>query len=137
MSIYAELNRNPSRKDLLSFGLIVAAGLGALGGWFHFHGRPERALVLFIVGGAVFLLSFVPPVGRLLYIAWMGLGLTIGFFTVPVIMFLLYALAIVPLGLWFKLRRRDVMRRQLDPGARSYWEDYPASDDPASYIRQF
>jgi len=137
MSIYAELNTNPKRKDLLSFGLIFAAGMGAFGAWFQIHGRPERALYLFAVGGAVFLLSLIPPVGRLLYILWMGFGLTVGFFTVPIIMFVLYALTVVPLGLWFRLRRRDTMRRMLDPAAKSYWEDYPGSDDPASYVRQF
>jgi hypothetical protein len=137
MSIYAELNTHPSRKDLLSFGLVFAAGMGAFGAWFQTHGRPERALVFFVVGGAVFLLSLIPPVGRLLYILWMGFGLTVGFFTVPIIMFALYALAVVPLGLWFRLRRRDTMRRKLDPSAKSYWEDYPGSEDPESYVRQF
>jgi hypothetical protein len=137
MTLYAELNRNPSRKDLLSFGLIVAAGMGAIGAYFQLHGRPERALVLFVVGGAVLLLSFIPPIGRLLYIVWMGLGLTLGFFTAPIMMFIIYALVVVPVGLWFKVVKRDALRRQLDPAAKSYWEDYPGSDDPASYIRQF
>jgi len=99
MSIYAELNKNPTRRDLVSFGLIFAAGMGAFGAWFYFHGKPDRGMAFAAVGGAVLLLSLIPPVGRLLYILWMGFGLTIGFFTVPVIMFLLYALAIVPLGL--------------------------------------
>jgi hypothetical protein len=137
MSLYAELNTNPSRRDLLSFGLIVAAGMGVFGAYFQLHGRPERALVFFAVGGAVFLLSFVRPVGRLLYILWMGFGLTLGFFTAPVIMFLVYALVVVPVGLWFKVTKRDALRRRLDPAAKSYWEDYPGSDDPKSYIRQF
>jgi hypothetical protein len=138
MTIYKELNRNPTRRDLLSFGLIFAGGMGALGALnqLYFH-RPGPALVLFVLGGAVFVLSLIPPVGRLLYILWMGLGLTIGFFTAPVIMFVVYALVIVPVGLWFKVTRRDLMRRRLDPAAKSYWEDYPGSDDPASYIRQY
>jgi hypothetical protein len=137
MRIYAELNTDPTRRDLLSFGLVFAAGMGAFGGWFALHGKLDRGLWLFAVGAAVFLLSLIRPVGRILYILWMGLGLTIGFFTVPVVMFVLYALTVVPLGLWFRLRRRDVLRRKLDPAAKSYWEDYPSSEDPASYVRQF
>jgi hypothetical protein len=138
MSIYKELNRSPSRRDILSFALIFAGGMGALGALnqFYMH-RPETALVLFALAGAVFVLSLIPPVGRILYILWMGLGLTIGFFTAPVIMFIVYAVVIVPVGLWFKVTRRDLMRRRLDPEAKSYWEDYPGSDDPASYIRQY
>lgn len=138
MSIYKEINKNPSRKDLLEFGLIFAGGAGLLGlaNQFYLH-KPGPALGFWIAGAAVFALSLIPPIGRLLYILWMGLGLTIGFVTSPVIMFVVYVVVIVPVGLWFRLRRRDTMRRQLDPSAKSYWEDYPGSDDPASYIRQF
>jgi hypothetical protein len=138
MDLYKELNRNPSRRDLLSFGLIFAGGMGALGAvnQLYLH-RPGPALVLFALGGAVLLLSFVPPVGRLLYVLWMGFGLTIGFFTAPIIMFFLYGLVVVPMGLWFRLRKRDLMRRRLDPGAATYWEDYPGSRDPASYVKQY
>ena len=57
--------------------------------------------------------------------------------TAPIIMFVVYLIVIVPVGLWFKVTKRDLMRRQLDPGAKTYWEDYPGSDDPASYIQQY
>ena len=137
MSIYAELNTNPKRRELLHFGLIFAAGMGVFGGGSWLHGRPDRALCFFAVGGGVLLLSQIPPIGRVLYILWMGFGLTLGFFTVPIVLFVIYALTIVPLGLWFRLRRRDALRRRLDPLAKSYWEDYPGSDDPARYVRQF
>jgi hypothetical protein len=138
MSLYKEIKRNPTRRDLLEFGLIFAGGMGAIGlvNQFYRH-APNAALGFWIAGAAVFLLSLIPPIGRLLYILWMGFGLTIGFVTSPVIMFVVYAIVIVPVGLWFKLTHRDTMRRQLDPKATSYWEDYPGSDDPASYIRQF
>jgi hypothetical protein len=137
MGIYDELNRNPTRRDLVSFGLIVAAGMAAFAGWFHLHARPGRALVCLAVGGAVLVLSWIPPVGRRLYVLWMALGMTIGFFTAPIVMLAVYVLVVVPVGLWFKLVRRDVMRRKLDRQATSYWEDYPRSKDPASYVRQF
>jgi hypothetical protein len=137
MSIYAELNRNPTRKDLLSFGLIVLAGLSAFGAHAYLHHERERALAFLAAGAAVFLLSLIPPIGRRLYVLWVGFGLTLGFFTVPVVMFVLYALAVVPLGLWFRLRRRDMMRRTIDRGATTYWEDYPKADDPTRYVRQY
>ncbi|APR77431.1 Hypothetical protein A7982_02778 [Minicystis rosea] len=144
MSIYKEIKKNPSRRDLLEFGLIFGAGMGILGALNHFAvhvlfftGRPSVAPAFWIAGAAVFVLSLIPPIGRLLYIAWMGLGLTIGFFTAPIVMLLVYLVAIVPLGVAFKLMRRDTMRRGLDPSAKSYWEEYPKTDDPTSYVRQF
>ena len=138
MELYKELNRNPSRKDVFNFGLIFLGGMGLLGAVNQFYlGKPGVAQNLWIIGGAVFVLALIPPLGRLLYILWMGFGLTIGFFTAPVIMFIVYSVVIMPVGLFFKLTKRDTMRRGLDPKAGSYWEDYPGSDDPARYMRQF
>jgi len=138
MSIYKELKRNPSRRDLLEFGLIFLVGMGGIAALNQFYwAKPGAAMGFGIAGAAVFALSLVPPIGRLLYIAWMALGLTIGLVTSPIIMFVVYAVVIVPVGLVFKVTGRDTMRRNIDPNAKSYWEDYPASDDPASYVRQF
>ncbi|MFT3764005.1 MAG: SxtJ family membrane protein [Minicystis sp.] len=144
MSIYKELNKNPTKRDLLEFGLIFGVGMGIIGALNHFavqvlffKGNPSAALPFWIAGAAIFVLALIPPIGRLLYILWMALGLTIGFFTAPIVMFVVYVIAIVPLGFIFKLMRRDTMRRELDPNAKSYWEEYPKTDDPASYVRQF
>ena len=138
MGVYNEINRNPSRRSLLSFGLIVMGGFAAMAALAQFKShKPDLALGLAVVGAGVFLLSFVPGLGRLLYIGWMGLGLTIGLVTSPIIMGVIYLLVIVPVALAFKLGRRDLMRRKLDRGAGSYWEDYPRTDDPGTYVRQY
>jgi hypothetical protein len=138
MSIYAEINRNPSRSELVKFGLIVLVGMGALGAVMEYRQENHTAAMGFwIAGGAVMLLSLIPPIGRILYILWMGFGLTIGLFTSPIVMGVVYLLVIVPVALIFKITKRDLMRRELDPKAASYWEDYPKDNDPGSYIRQF
>jgi hypothetical protein len=144
MSIYKEIKRNPTKRDLLEFGLILCGALGILGAlsffevhFLFFTGKPGAAMPFWIAAGAILVLSQIPPVGRVLYILWMGLGLTIGFITSPVIMFAVYLVAIVPLGIIFKLMRRDTMRRELDRSAKSYWEEYPKDSDPSSYVRQF
>lgn len=144
MSIYKELKRDPSRRDLLEFGLVLGGVLALIGALSHFEvhflfftGKQAAAVPLWIAAAAILVLSQVPPIGRLLYILWMGFGLTLGFFTAPVIMFVVYLIAIVPLGIVFKLMRRDTMKRELDPNAKSYWEEYPKTDDPTSYVKQF
>ena len=138
MGIYSDINTNPSRRDRANFGLVTGLGFGALAAWLDFAShRPGLALVLVVCGVSVFVLARVPAVGRLLYIAWMGLGLTLGWITAPILMFVVYALVVVPVGAYFKLRGRDAMQRRVRREATSYWEDYPRSDDPASYIRQF
>jgi hypothetical protein len=139
MSIYKELNTHPTRRDLLSFGLIFAGAMGLFGAYTYLGSHHDLAAAtrLWIFGGAVLVLAQLPVIGRWLYILWMAFGLTLGFFTAPLMMFVIYALVMVPVALVFKLTKRDLMRRSLDPKAGSYWEPYPRSDDPASYYRQF
>jgi hypothetical protein len=137
--VISELNTRPSASDLRQFGLIFLGGTAALGVvfWQVFDKDMHRAQYFFIAGAAVLILSFIPPIGRLLYIVWMALGLTMGLVTSPLIMFLLFVVLIVPVGLIFKLTGRDLMRRKLDEKADSYWEEYPKADDPSRYVKQF
>lgn len=138
LHVYKELKTNPTARDRVEFGLIFAVGMAIFGAvsWFKW-GNHELAQNLWIAGGAIFALALIPPIGRLLYILWMGFGLTIGLVTSPVIMFIVYLIVIVPVGLWFKVTRRDLMRRSLDTSAKTYWEEYPSTDDPSRYVRQF
>lgn len=138
LHVYKEIERNPTPRDRVELGLVFAVGLSVFGALARFRwDSPGVATSLWIAAGVGFVLSLVPPIGRVLYILWMGLGRTIGLVTSPILMFAVYAVVIVPVGLVFKLMRRDVMRRELDPAAPSYWEDYPRAEDPARYLRQF
>ena len=136
--IYAEINKNPSAKELVKFGATFLGGMAVIGllYYFVFHNEP-LAKGLWIAGGVVFVLSFIPPVARILYILWMGLGITMGLVTSPIILALVFLVLITPVGLVFKLIRRDAMKRKLDKGAETYWEEYKETEDPATYVKQF
>lgn len=138
MSPYKEVNLHPTRSDRLSFGAIVLVGAAALGAVQRLAlDRPDAARALWIGGGILFVLSFVPWVGRMLYIGWMYLGVTLGLVMSPIFLLVLYVLLIVPAGLLLRLRRTDPMRRARSGSAPTYWEDYPSTQDPALYTRQF
>jgi hypothetical protein len=134
-----ELNTRPSAGDLRQFGLIFLGGTALIGVvfWQLFDKDLHRAQYFFIVGGAVMVLSLIPPIGRLLYIVWMAFGLTLGLVTSPAIMFALFVVLIAPVGIFFKITGRDLMRRKLDEKADSYWEEYPRAEDPSRYVKQF
>ena len=136
--IYAEINKNPSAKELVKFGATFLGGMAVIGLLYYFvlHNQP-LAKGLWIVGGVVFVLSFIPPVARILYILWMGLGLTMGLVTQPLILVIVFLVLITPVGLVFKLIQRDTMKRKLDKGAETYWEEYKETEDPATYVKQF
>ena len=136
--IYAEINKNPSAKELVKFGATFLGGMAVIGllYYFVFH---DQALAkgLWIAGGVVFALSFIPPVARILYILWMGLGITMGLVTSPIILAVVFLVLITPVGLVFKLIQRDTMKRKMDKGAATYWEEYKETEDPATYVKQF
>ncbi len=136
----AELNTKPSFTDLRNFGLIFLGGTGILGLVFWQvidHDLKRRAMYFFIAGGAVMVLALIPPIGRILYVLWMGFGLTLGLVTSPIIMFALFLFLITPVALFFRVTGRDLMRRKLDEKSDSYWEDYPHAEDPSRYVKQF
>lgn len=138
IKIYDEINKSPSAKELIKFGATFLGGMAVLGLITHFvFHNQARAQGLWIAGGVVFLLSFIPPIARLLYILWMGLGITMGLVTQPIILVVIFLVLITPVGLIFKLIQRDTMKRKLDKGASSYWEEYKETDDPATYVKQF
>ena len=54
----------------------------------------------------------------------MGVGITMGLVTQPLILIVVFLLLTTPVGLVFNLVQRDTMKRKLDKGASSYREEY-------------
>lgn len=133
------LNTKPSAADLRSFGLIFLVGMAIIGAvfWQVFDHDLHRAQYAFGAGAAVMVLALIPPIGRLLYIVWMGFGLMLGLVTSPIIMYALFLFLITPVALFFKIMGRDKMQRKISDKSDSYWEEYEKHDDPSRYVKQF
>lgn len=114
---------------LLGFGLIMLAGLSALGAWLH-------SFVPVALGVVVLVLTPVRPVSVRLYRAWMTLGLLMSRVTSPVVLLIIFLLVITPIALLSRLFRRDPLRLRPQPD-ESYWEDRSPRGDAASYLRQY
>lgn len=71
--------------------------------------------------------------------AWTKLGLVLFKVVNPVVMFLIYALTIVPIGVIMRARGHDPLRlKRLDGGGASYWvERTPPGPAPRSMTEQF
>ena len=121
-----------------SFGLIVGGILGAIGLYQFF---TESALYLwFLCPGVLLVLSGLvwPALLHPLNIAWMKLGLLLGRIVTPVVMFLVYAISVVPIGLLLRMFGKDLLSLKQGKEKQSYWvERTPPGPPPESLKDQF
>lgn len=104
-----------------SFGLVFAAFCALMAGLGWWKGRPHApywtgAAVVF-AALALARPALLAPLNR----AWTRLGLLIFHVVNPVVMLLLYALAILPVGGVMRLLGKDPLRLRFEPEAESYW----------------
>lgn len=90
-----------------------------------------------LVAGAVLAILAIaaPALLRPFNLLWHQFGLLLARVMNPVVMAAVYALAIVPIGLLWKLLGRDPLRLRLDRQTESYW--VARRDKPQSMLRQF
>jgi predicted membrane metal-binding protein len=121
-----------------SFGLTFAGVFTILAGlsWWR---AGERWPYWLSVAAAFALVALVLP--KLLAPfnrAWMKLGLLLFKVVNPVVMFLLFAITIVPIGLLRHALGKDSLNLRFDPDAPSYWiPREPPGPAPESMKQQF
>jgi hypothetical protein len=105
----------------------------------YFHGVGWVQYGLAGIGVILILLGLVAPrTLRSLHRAWVKLGLIMFRVVNPVVLGLIYAVVIVPVGLLMRLTGRDPLNLRLDDRAKSYWvvRD-PPGPAPQSMTDQF
>ena len=134
-----DINKNPSKKDLLVFGGLLVIFFSVLGSFFFFRwSNPTVAQGLWLGGGILSLLySLIPALRRPIYLAWMYLAFPIGWVISHLLLVLIYYGVVTPVGLLLRLFGSDPMRRKLEPDAETYWIEERPKRDAKSYFRQF
>jgi hypothetical protein len=136
--IYGEINTNPTPLDRLKLAAVWLVCFGGIGAYEYFVVHDFRAAKwLWLVAVASSCACAVPGLGRAVYVAWMGLGATIGLFTQPIVLAVVYFVVFVPCGLMLRLFGRDLLKKKFRVKGASYWEDYEEKDDPVSYFGQY
>lgn len=126
MHLWAEIKAvDASEKALRSFGRtvgLVCITLALFIVWRRGWSPSVGASVLSGVGAVLVLLGVAAPaVLRPVYRVWMGLALVLGFVMTRVILTLVFFLVVTPIGLGFRLLRRDLLHRRPDPNLPTYW----------------
>ena len=99
---------------------LVFAGVAALVGTL-FYDRPLILVLCLALSGGLVLVSLrAPAVLRPLNLVWFGFSMALHRVTSPILMLVLYAIAIVPAGLVMQ-RLVDPLRRRRGSHASTYW----------------
>jgi hypothetical protein len=110
----------PGKKQLRSFGLILAGGFTviALGPLIRGHNYRSWALVVAIVFGLAGLI--VPMALGPLFGVWMKLGEVLAWINTRIILTILYYGLIVPTGMILRMTGKDPMRLKFERDVDTY-----------------
>ncbi len=120
------------------FRWIMSIGGPAVSLFLYFVSQRHGAALATLCGGlALALLSFVPGVGKWLFVGWMGLGLILGRITTPILLGVIWLVLFIPFGIVFRVLGRDSMKRRFPGSEASFWESHAPSREARKYLRQF
>jgi hypothetical protein len=140
-----EIDWKPHETTLRQFGWICLPGFGLVGtvvawrlGCFEGSGSWTASLVLWGLAVICPIVGMLAPRAlKYLFIGMMVLAFPIGLVVGTLVLLLLFFLLFTPIALWFKLIKRDEMKRRLSPEAETYWIPVEETRSPESYYRQF
>jgi hypothetical protein len=137
----ADLRSHASQADSGSpraFGVVFAVVFSIIGAWPLLTSAPARVWSFGVAAAFLVLALAVPwtlaPLNRL----WIGFGALLGRIISPIMLFLVYCIAVVPTGLIMRLTGKDPLHRRFDRDAGSYWvHRVPPGKPDATMTRQF
>ncbi|MEO9827677.1 MAG: SxtJ family membrane protein [Paracoccaceae bacterium] len=104
-----------------SFGLVFSAVFAIVALWPLIDGSGLRWWALAVALGFAVAGFLAPAVLRPLNMLWFRFGLLLGRILGPVVMGLIFFVAVTPTALIFRLLGKDPLRLQADENAKSYW----------------
>lgn len=118
-----------------NFGLVFASAFAVIGLWPLLYGDGPR--LWFSVAAVAFFVAAlaIPKALAPLNLLWFRFGLLLGRIVSPIIMSLVFALAVVPTGLILRLLGKDILDLKIDPDRDTYWERRTSA--PGSMTNQY
>ncbi len=130
-----EINWAPTPRQLRQFGSLCLVALPLIG-WL-WSASNGTLMWLAGIGLGLAITGWVVPMAlKPVFVGLMIVALPIGMVVSEVVMALIYYLVFFPIGLIFKLMRRDALGRGLQRDSETYWAEKKPAKDVASYYRQ-
>ncbi len=130
-----EINWDPNDRQLRQFGAICLVAL-PLVGWL-WGGGPNVVGWLAVAGFLLAIAGVVHP--RAVRPAFLGLTIVaapIGIVVGELAMLAMFFGVFMPIGLIFRIVKRDALQLKFDRQAKTYWQSKKQPRDVASYFRQ-
>lgn len=121
-----------------SFGMVVGGILSAIGAYQLIE--ASGTYLWFLVPGVLLIVLglLAPRVLHPLNVGWTRLGLLLGRVVTPIVMFLIYAISVVPTAIVLRLAGKDLLQLKPRPDQSSYWQvREPPGPPPESLRDQF
>lgn len=122
-----------------SFGITIAGALALLAMWSMSRGSLLWAAVLALTGGLALFVALTRPAAlRPLNRIWTNVGVILHAVVNPLVLGLIFYFLITPIGIFMRLRGRDLMKLRRSTHTRSYWiHRTPPGPAPHSLGNQF
>ena len=131
-------HRKPKPGSNRTFGLAFAVLFAVIGLWPLLSGEPYRLWSLCLALACAAAAMIAPGMLGPLNLAWFKFGLLLHKITSPIVVGLVYCLAIIPTGLVMRWRGNDLLRLKRDTAATTYWITRdPPGPTPGSMSKQF
>jgi hypothetical protein len=136
---WEDLPLSPDSKMLRQFAGIWIAFFGGIAAYQYFaKGRPTLGLILALLAVTIGPLGLIQPKAiKPIFVGWMVLAFPIGWTISTVMLAVLFYGVFTPLGLFFRLRGRDLLILKPRPDKASYWTPKPVVTDMKRYLREF
>ena len=136
----AQIDRNPSERELRQFAVFWFPLFWALAGWLvlrHGGSLPVAAALWGLGALALAIGAFTPRRMRPAHAAMARVFFPVGWIVSHVILAVIYYGAVTPIGLILRLLGRRPLEHAFDPRAASYWRARGPERPPEDYFKQF
>ena len=133
-------NWNPTEKDLNGFRWVALCVLPGVAALLHLWKGVPLSWCAGIAGAGMvtWASGFLSlTLTRWIFVGLMAVTLPIGLVVSFVVMSIFFFGLLTPVGLVFRVMKRDILKRQFDPSASTYWQAHTQVQDSNRYFQQF
>jgi hypothetical protein len=125
--------KRDEKKDIRNFGLMLAAILAGFGG-LSIYKQGNAWPILWGIAGVVLVCAlFVKPALRPVFKGFMWFGMKMNWVMTRVILTVFFFIVLAPIGICMRIFRKDLMGRNYDPNAKTFWTPPKRSDYKPEY----